>query len=90
MRKKSVPQKLADKMQIPKDLAYQEPVLTMIGQRELCVENYKCIRYYTDSCIVLLTKNGRLKLEGDRLSIQSYDNEEIRVTGVICRLEFIG
>ena len=39
MRKKSVPQKLADKMQIPKDLAYQEPVLTMIGQRELCVEN---------------------------------------------------
>ena len=66
-------------MQIPKDLAYQEPVLTMIGQRELCVENYKCIRYYTDSCIVLLTKNGKLKLEGDRLSIQSYDNEEIRI-----------
>ena len=51
----------------------------MIGQRELCVENYKCIRYYTDSCIVLLTKNGKLKLEGDRLSIQSYDNEEIRI-----------
>ena len=75
MRKKSVPQKLADKMQIPKDLAY---------------ENYKCIRYYTDSCIVLLTKNGKLKLEGDRLSIQSYDNEEIRITGIIFRLEFIG
>ena len=89
MRKNSVPQKLAEKMQIPKDLAYQEPVLTMIGQRELCVENYKCIRYYTDSCIILLTKNGGLKLEGGMLSIQSYDNEEIRITGTVCRIEFI-
>lgn len=89
MRKNSVPQKLAEKMQIPKDLVYQEPVLTMIGQRELCVENYKCIRYYTDSCIILLTKHGALKLEGGRLSIQYYDNEEIRITGTVCRIEFI-
>ena len=89
MRKNSVPQKLAEKMQIPKDLAYQEPVLTLIGQRELCVENYKSIRYYTDTCIILWTKNGGLKLEGCMLSIQSYDNEEIKITGTICKFEFI-
>ena len=35
--------RIAESLQIPKDLAYREPILTMTGQRELFIENYKCI-----------------------------------------------
>lgn len=89
MRKSNLPQKLAEIIQLPKDLIYREPVLTMIGQKEVCIENYKSVRYYTETCIVLTTKHGELRLEGDKLSIESYNNEEINITGMICRLEFV-
>lgn len=89
MRKSNLPQKLAEIIQLPKDLVYREPVLTMIGQKEVCIENYKSVRYYTETCIILMTKHGELRLEGDKLSIESYNNEEINITGMICRLEFV-
>lgn len=89
MRKSNLPQRLSKIIQLPKDLVYREPVLTMIGQKEVCIENYKSVRYYTENCIVLMTKHGELRLEGDKLSIESYNNEEINITGMICRLEFV-
>ena len=48
--------KLGDSLQIPKDLSYKEAVLTLTGSRELYIENYKCIRQYQDTCIILLSK----------------------------------
>ena len=43
--------KLGDSLQIPKDLSYQDPVLTLTGARELYIENYKCIRQYQDTVL---------------------------------------
>ena len=51
--------KLGDSLQIPKDLSYKEAVLTLTGSRELYIENYKCIRQYQDTCIILLSKREK-------------------------------
>ena len=91
MRKKNTPitGRIADSLQIPKDLAYREAIFTMTGSRELFIENYKCIRKYEDNCIVLLTKRGALKIEGTHLTIDYYTIEEMKITGFICRVSFL-
>ena len=53
--------KLGDSLQIPKDLSYKEAVLTLTGSRELYIENYKCIRQYQDTCIILLSKRNKIR-----------------------------
>ncbi|WP_104805363.1 YabP/YqfC family sporulation protein [Blautia marasmi] len=91
MRKKSTPitGRIADSLQIPKDLAYREAIFTMTGSRELFIENYKCIRQYEDTCIVLLTKHDAIKIEGTHLTIDYYTNEEMKITGSICCVSFL-
>lgn len=91
MRKKTYPLagRIADSLQIPKDLAYREAIFTMTGSRELFVENYKCIRQYEENCIVLLTKRDCIRIEGNHLAIDYYTSEEMKITGNICRVSFL-
>ncbi|MGN0398913.1 MAG: YabP/YqfC family sporulation protein [Blautia sp.] len=81
--------RIAESLQIPKDLAYREPILTMTGQRELFIENYKCIRQYRDTCIVILMKHSTVKIEGTCLTIEYYNREEMKITGRICSVTFL-
>ena len=81
-------EKLGDSLQIPKDLAYKEAVLTLTGSRELYIENYKCIRKYEDTCILLLSPQNRIQIEGSGLMIDYYTDVEMKITGTICKISF--
>lgn len=81
--------KIGDSLQIPKDLSYRESVLTLTGSRELYIENYKCIRQYRDTCIILLSGQNKIQIEGSRLMIVYYTDVEMKITGNICRILFL-
>lgn len=81
--------KLGDSLQIPKDLSYQDPVLTLTGARELYIENYKCIRQYRDTCILLLSPENQIKIQGTCLVIEYYTELEMKITGNICSVSFV-
>lgn len=81
--------KIGDSLQIPRDLSYRESVLTLTGSRELYIENYKCIRQYQDTCIILLSKQNKIQIEGRKLVIVYYTDVEMKITGVICRILFL-
>ena len=74
---------------IPKDLSYRESVLTLTGSREVFIENYKCIRRYQDTCILLLSKENKIQIEGTKLMIVYYTDVEMKITGNICRIIFL-
>ena len=78
--------KIGDSLQIPRDLSYRESVLTLTGSRELFIENYKCIRRYQDTCILLFSKQNKIQIEGSRLEIVDYAEGEKKNTGNICRI----
>ena len=80
--------KIGDSLQIPKDLSYKEAVLTLTGSQELYIENYKCIRKYEDTCILLLSPQNRIQIEGSGLVIDYYTDVEMKITGTICRISF--
>ena len=80
--------KLADLSEVPKDVAMGFPVLTMIGQMELNIENYRGIIEYTDVLIRIQTKAGQLLINGRGLSIAYYTNDEMKINGRIDSIEY--
>lgn len=70
-------------LEIPGELIFREPVLSVNGRHSVVVENYKCILKYTGDEITLRTFCGSLKICGKMLLIRSYTSEEICVEGVI-------
>lgn len=70
-------------LDVTKDAALGLPVLTMIGGRELYVENFKSIVTYDAGMVKLLTKKGMITIHGQALEILFYDEDEIAIKGKI-------
>lgn len=60
-------------------------ILTLIGDTELLVENYRGILEYTQECILLQGKHTRIRIEGCCLKIVYYTNEDMKIAGKISR-----
>ncbi|MEE0418526.1 MAG: YabP/YqfC family sporulation protein [Lachnospiraceae bacterium] len=88
-KKKSLYHKLSAAAQIPEDLADGAVLVTMTGQEEVCVENYKGIIEYTSSRLMLQTKNCKLEIQGKHLYISYYTGEEMKVTGHIEQISYL-
>lgn len=73
---------------MPKDVVLGASVITILGTGELCIENYRGIIEYTDVLIRVQTKNKQIRLTGKNLTIEYYTNDEMKITGYICSLEF--
>lgn len=87
--KKPLYRNLTDAAKIPKELSGGLPLLRMIGQEELFVENYKGIVEYTDAVLLLQTKGCLLRIEGEHLFLSYYTKEELKVTGNITSISFL-
>ena len=78
----------AKEMNLPKDVVLGEALVTLLGKREVLIENYRGILIYEEAQIKLQTKNGKLTIRGKRLHIEYYTQEEMKVTGQIQSVEF--
>ena len=81
-------EKIVEISEMPKDAALRLPVLTMIGQSELQIENYMGIIEYTDCLIRIHTKTGPLKVCGKNLCILYYTNDDMKIKGHIQTIQF--
>ena len=88
-KSKSLYHKISAAAQIPKDLSDWAALVTATGQEELCIENYRGIIEYTDSRLMLQTKNCRLEVLGKNLFISYYTGEEMKVTGHIEQINYL-
>lgn len=68
-------------MELPQDLAFHEPVLTVTGDTALCIENYKSLLEYTGEQIIVSTQKGRLLVRGRNLEICFYTGDEMQISG---------
>ena len=85
---KSVKENMVETLELPKDLMYGASIVTIIGRREVLIENYKGILEYTEEYIKIQTKNAKLTVYGKRLNIEYYTNEDMKVVGFIKSIEF--
>ena len=53
-----------ESLRLPRDVMLGASILTLIGDTELLVENYRGILEYTQECILLQGKHTRIRIEG--------------------------
>lgn len=88
-KQNSLYRKMASAADIPNDLAVGAVLITVTGQEELYIENYKSIVEYTDCRLVLLARHVKVEVLGQRLCITYYTQEEMKVTGRIEQINYL-
>ena len=88
MDKKNLKTRITEVSGMPKDVILGVPLVTVIGQNEICVENYRGILEYTDKLIRIQTKLGKIHVIGRNLQIEYYTNDEMKIVGHITVIEF--
>ena len=88
MDKKSLKTRITDASGMPKDVILGVPLVTIIGQNEIHIENYRGILEYTEKLIRVQTKLGRIHIQGFHLQIEYYTNDEMKIMGCITSLTF--
>ncbi len=87
-QKQSKKELLVESLRLPKDMVMGAFMLSMTGNSEAFIENYKGILEYTNTCIIIQTKNGQVRFEGCGLKIEYYTNEDMKICGCISGVIF--
>ena len=74
---------VTDRLELPKDMMFGVPILTITGQNDLTVENYKGILEYEEFYIKLSTKIGLININGFNLTLEQVTEDDISIKGKI-------
>ena len=80
---------LIDSLRFPKDICMGAMKVTLTGNREAWIENYRGLLEYTESHILLQGKACQVCFEGARLSIDYYTNEDMKISGSIDAVRYV-
>lgn len=80
---------LIDTLRLPKDICMGAMKVTMTGNREAWIENYRGLLEYTERQILLQGRTCQVCFEGTRLSIDYYTNEDMKISGCISCVRYI-
>ncbi len=76
-------EKFADTVDISKDKILGVPLISMIGDREMTIENYVGILEYSDNVLRIKCKALVVRIDGRKLEIKTMTREFLYITGRI-------
>ncbi|MCM1187766.1 MAG: YabP/YqfC family sporulation protein [bacterium] len=80
---------LVESLKLPRDICMGAVKVTLTGNSEAWIENYRGILEYTENLILLQGKTCQVCFEGSRLSIDYYTNEDMKISGCICCVRYL-
>ncbi|MBR3769525.1 MAG: YabP/YqfC family sporulation protein [Lachnospiraceae bacterium] len=78
-----------NKLNFPKDVCTGAINVSLTGNREAWIENYRGILEYSEDKILLQAKNCMLCVEGRKLSIAYYTDTDMKIIGLILSVKYI-
>jgi len=87
--KKNLKEKIAENLELPKEIVLNVPKVILLGNKSLIIQNYKGILEYEPDRIKINTTSGMLRICGEKLLIKEISIEDIAVEGGIKLVEFI-
>lgn len=81
--KETVMEVVSRTLGLSSDILAGAPIITAFGRNELVIENYKSIIEYNGKVIKVQTKLCRITIEGVGLNIIYFNNDEMKITGII-------
>lgn len=88
VKKQNFKEKFTEMLELPKEIVLNMPKLTMLGNGDLIIENYKGILLYDQDVIRVNTTAGIIKVNGTDIYIKEITSENIMIYGDIKSLEF--
>ena len=82
-------EQIVEALQLPKDVCLGALRVTLLGENEAWIENYRGILEYTEGRILLQGKNCQVCFECSRLSIDYYTNEDMKISGCIASVRYL-
>ena len=88
MEREQLRDRLVEAAGLPRDVLQKAPVLTVTGDFEVFIGNYRGIAEYSDDLVRIRTRTGHIRVAGNRLQVDYYTNDEMKVTGKIEEIRF--
>ena len=76
-------------LELPRDLFLGMPVLSMEGNRLLCIENHRGIVRYTSEMIVVAARYYSIQISGRQLLIPRFTKDFVEITGYMENISFL-
>ena len=76
-------------MELPKDIFLGMPLLSMEGNRTLCIVNHRGIIKYCPEVIGIATQSYHIRIVGRSLSIRKYSADLIEISGYMQEITFL-
>jgi sporulation protein YqfC len=83
-----IKEKLAEILELPKEIVLDVPKITVVGNSNFVIENYKGIVEFRNDKIRINIGKGFLKIQGDLLTIKEITSETITIVGKLNSIEF--
>lgn len=87
-RKVLIEERITKVLEIPKEVILDIPIVTITGNRDLCIENFLGIVEYSNECIKINTQCGVLTILGTELEAKSMTYEIITIQGNIISMSY--
>ena len=78
-----------DTLELPKNIFCGLPLLSMEGNRSLCITNHRGIVRYSREKIVIATRNGSIEIAGRELLIPKFTKDIIEIRGYLEGVTFL-
>lgn len=79
-----------DAMGLPGDLVFELPRLTLIGGKQLLIENHRGVLHFSEERLSLSLSEGGLEVTGTNLTIKTIMPQEVMVEGLISEIKYRG
>lgn len=80
---------MVESLKLPKDSVLGASIVTLTGNTDVFIENYKGMLEYSKELILLQCKTCKIELTGKRLSIVYYTNEDMKISGIIENVRYL-
>ena len=78
---------MTEAMELPKEIMLNLPLISLVGQEEVTVENYRGILEYSEEVVRVGTAAGVLRLRGKNLCLKQLSADCMVVTGRVEKLD---
>lgn len=86
--KKNLQNKINRLLEIPQEISSDMPKITILGFKQMLIENYKGILEYQEFYIRISTYIGILNINGYELYLEEMTSDDLLVTGKIESVDF--
>ncbi len=78
----------AELLEVPKDTLEHVPRITMIGNLQIVIDNYRSILTFEGTTVRIALAKGEVAIRGERLVLKVIVPEQIVIEGIIFGVDF--